>query len=370
MIDALLCAVLRGEEAVWPGIDDSKTMAAMRVRAVYHGVNGLLCDHMARLSSWPRDLRDAIRDQTMALTYWEHHHRRIIGDLVEKLCAAGITPIVFKGTALAYAVYRDPLQRARGDTDMIVSSDDYDRASSIMISAGFTRDKRVSGELISYQEGFSQDAGPAGSHAIDLHRKINNSEILSRLFSHAELMAAAQPLTALCDGAMAAGPVHALLLACFHPATHRTAPFYSDGVAYLGSGRLIWLYDVHLLAQILTAAQWEEFVRSAKEKGLCTICREILEQTSAAFHTELPAAVLSGLAVGREPIGIYLNSGALRRLWIDFQTLGDVSSRATFVRELIFPHAAYMRDKYAGARVDWLPWLYARRAVEGVFKRI
>ena len=58
----------------------------------------------------------------------------------------------------------------------------------------------------------------------------------------------------------------------------------------------------------------------------------------------------------------------MRQMVGDVLALDGLEVRATWLRELAFPAAGYMREKYVGARLTWLPALYARRAIEGVRK--
>jgi hypothetical protein len=108
---------------------------------------------------------------------------------------------------------------------------------------------------------------------------------LSRLFSYEELRQAALPLPGLSPHTLGAGKVHALLIACMHRAGHKQAPYFVDGVAHYSGDRLIWLYDIHLLAQALSPAQWNEFLRLARQKGLRAVCLEGIEQTRSRFAT-------------------------------------------------------------------------------------
>jgi Uncharacterised nucleotidyltransferase len=153
---------------------------------------------------------------------------------------------------------------------MIVARQDWRRASETLIAFGFRPNTSVSGEFVSYQDSYTKEL-EGGRHTIDLHRRINNSELLSHLFSYTELRAGACPLPTMCNGALTVGPVHALLLACLHPATHKYNPYIVDDVAYYGGDRLIWHYDVHLLAQSFTPSQWQGFVDRAVAKGLCAM---------------------------------------------------------------------------------------------------
>jgi hypothetical protein len=228
----------------------------------------------------------------------------------------------------------------------------------------------VSGELISYQDSYTKEFEGSGRHTIDLHRRINNSELLSHLFSYAELRARACALPKLCNGALAVGPVHALLLACLHPATHKYSPYFVDEVPHYGGNRLIWHYDVHLLAQSFTPAQWHDFVDRAVAKGLCAISLAGLERAAACYGTHFPEVVRRALARTGEPVAVYLKAGRLRQSWIDFSAIPGVADRLRFARELLFPSPAYMRAKYARSPDVWLSRLYVRRAAGGLIKRL
>ena len=322
------------------------------------------------LSTWPYAVREAVRQHALARAVWELRHQQVLGDVLTALRTRDIEPVLFKGTALAYGLYANPVWRERSDTDMIVAEQDWGRASDTLISLGFRRNVGVSGEFVSYQHSYTKENDGGGRHIIDLHRRISNSELLSRLFSYAELHAEARQLQALCTGAWAAGPVHALLLACLHPATHKYNPYYVDDVAHYGGDRLIWHYDVHLLAESLVPAQWQDFVDRAVTKGLCATSLEALERAATCYGTRYPDAVLQVLAKTREPVAAYLKAGRLRQSWIDFSSIPSAADRLRFARELVFPPPAYMRAKYAQSPDAWLLWLYVRRAAAGLIKRL
>jgi hypothetical protein len=237
---------------------------------------------------------------------------------------------------------------------------------------GFELGTGVSGEFISYQASYTLAAVDTGTHSIDLHWRINNSELLSRLFSYDELLKHVIPLSKLCPDALGLSPVYALLLASMHRATHKQNPYYVDGVAYYSADRLIWLYDVHLLAESLSSAQWHDVVRLAREKGLCATCLDGIERARARFHTRCPDFVLAGLAGSgaKERAATYLNASKLRQQWMDFRALDGFASQLRFLRELFFPPVAYMRTKYPQAQPGWLPVFYARRAFDGLLRRI
>jgi hypothetical protein len=286
--------------------------------------------------------------------------------------AIDVQPVLFKGTALAYSLYANPVLRARGDTDLIVAPESTANVDAILKELGFVRNVGVSGEFVSYQASYAREEDGGETHTLDLHWRINNSEVLARLFAYDELRGPAQALPKLCPQALCASPVHALLLACMHRATHKQNPIYVDGVAHYGGDRLIWLYDIHLLAESFTTAQWEEFAQLAEEKGLRAVCLEGMVRARSCFHTEYPEAVMAALARAgsAEPAAIYLNGSRLRQQWMDFCAIPGVRNKLRFLRESVFPPEAYMRHKYPDARPGWLPWLYLRRAFGGVAKKL
>ena len=71
-----------------------------------------------------------------------------------------------------------------------------------------------------------------------------------------------------------------------------------------------------------------------------------------------------------ERVAVYLNASKLRRTQMDFRAIEGAWNKLRFMRELVIPSASYMRAKYPNAPTFWLAWLYARRAVAGVVKRL
>lgn len=366
--DALICAVLQGERPSWPTAEDTALAEAFLARGEYHGVQALLHERLCTMQGWPAAILQRLREQAVAQAMWEMRHQQILADVLARLASIGIQPVLFKGTALAYSLYGNPVLRTRGDSDLIISPADKTRGLDALGSLGFVRVATASRELSSYQASYTLQVVGGGSHTLDVHWRISDSELLSRLFSYDELRQQAWPLPALSPHALAAGPVHALLLACMHRATHMETPYYVDGVAYFSGNRLIWLYDIHLLAQSMTAEQWAAFSEIAERKGLRAVCLDGIERTRACFHTAVPEHVLAALARRgpTEIVASYLNAGIAKRHWMDFWAMEGAAGRLRLVRELFFPSDVYMRGRFPDAKVKWLPWLYVRRVFEAV----
>ncbi|QGZ93384.1 lasso peptide biosynthesis B2 protein [Terricaulis silvestris] len=371
-LDDLISAVLRKEDVSWLCAVQPEIDAAFVRRASDHGVVPLLNERLAGRSDWPASIKAALRHETLAQAMWELRHHQVLTLLFQAFAGRGVEPVVFKGAALAYDLYANPVLRTRGDADIIVASEDLEDCRDTLRSQGFRLDPALPGEFVSHQESWTL-LGPDGdTHSIDLHRRINNSEVLSSLFSYAELRGVACPIPKFCVGAMRASRVHALLIACMHRLTHRHAPYYSDGVALYGGDRLIWVYDFHVLASALTGAEWAELVSIAREKGLASVCLEALHLSEARFNTNFPEHVRAQLSRpgADERASVYLRSSSAQQLQLDFFALRGVGAKLQFVREVTLPPPDYMRSKYAGASFSLLPWLYVRRVIEGAGKRL
>jgi hypothetical protein len=334
-----------------------------------HGVAALLAVRLA--DAPPSPFLDQLRDSARGSAAWEMGHRRALLDALSSLAEAGITPVLFKGTALAYSLYPSPVLRTRGDTDLIVPQHERERVTGVLLRCGFAPLSVAECATASYQTSFRRSR-PEGSHVLDVHWQINNSEVLSRLFTYQELRAEAVSLPALAPDALAASPVHALLLACMHRGTHRHNPYYVSGEPHTGGNRLIWLYDLHLLAGSFNERDWRSFIARAQAKGLRAICADGLATAHRCFATNVPDYAFAALERGdvREPASDYLGASPARQLWMDYRALPGPGRKARYLRDLLFPPAEFMRSKFAGEGGQWLPWLYVRRAAAGAWRRL
>jgi hypothetical protein len=368
-IEAELLRLLRDPAGLTAASVDAANVAALLAGAEQHGVTALLAAKFADAPASPfiERLRALAREHAV----WELGHRKALREALSALAAAGIEPVLFKGTALAYSIYPNPVLRSRGDTDLIVPRHERARFTETLGRCGFTPASAGATATTGNQTSLARPAAE-GAHELDVHWRISDSEVLSRIFTYEELRADAVPLPALAPEAWAASSVHALLLACMHRGAHRDNPYYVSGVPYCGGDRLIWLYDLHLLAESFTEHEWRSATGLARRKGLRGICLDGLAQARQCFATHIPDPVFAALAPDdvRESASDYLAAGPWRQQWLDFQALPGIRPKARHLRALLFPPAEYMRNKYADQPGQWLPWLYARRACAGAWRRL
>ncbi len=361
----LVCQVLRDEYPAWPAAGG----VAFEHRFLHvcreHGVAGLV-HHRARLTpawrDWPADVRAALgREATMRAALDMLREEELIAVLAH-LATAGIRTVLLKGTPLAHSHYAEPALRPRCDTDVLIPIADREAAACTLEAIGYRRENAVSGRLVSYQACFHRKAGSV-DHVLDMHWRINNSQLFARALRFDAAYARSVAVPRLGPWARALCPPHALLLACMHRASH----LHADG----GDGnRLIWLYDIHLLATALSAEEWQQFAALCAATQTRRIGLDAFAATHTAFATAFPAAVVGQMAASAtgELSAQYLNANRWRLLLTDLRGLATWRDRATLLRESCFPPAEYMLARYH-LRSGWrLPWWYARRAIAGAWK--
>lgn len=369
-----LLAILRGEPVATDAFSTPAQIARFQRAARFHGLMRLL-DARMRLSAqpgWPDEIAGAYRTEALQQAAYELAHRAELAKVLAALHDAGVRALLLKGTALAYGLYANPTLRPRGDTDLLIPFDSRTVVDATLSRLGYARYEGVQGAFVSYQSTWERTDQSGATHSLDVHWRINNSQMLARLLGYEELAARAVAIPRLGPHAYGLAAVHALLFACIHRAGHAHAPYFVDGVAHPAADRIIWLYDVHLLVDAMSAGELEEFATIASSKRIKAICRDTLELCRERFSTEVPAGVFATLAAEGppEPSSRYFNGGPLLQLIGDFLALENWRDRTRWVGEMAFPGESYTRRKYPKAEKTWLPILYARRAFSGVWKRL
>jgi hypothetical protein len=362
-VEVLVAAALRGEQPAAALVASPTAQSEFLQFTRRHCLQPIL---YARLRSrpdwerWPTVVREELAREARRQAAVDVCREAAVKEALAELVARGVTPLVTKGTALAYSHYPQPACRPRDDTDLLLRPSDRATAAAVLARLGYVAMNSVSGELVSYQQLFTRSGPGPLSHVLDVHWRVLNPQRFAGLLSYDEIAAAAVPLPALGPGAHAPAAVHALLLAC----VHRLAHHHGD--------RLVWLYDIHLLAGGLSPAEHDELVRLAAEKRVAHLCVAGLSAAARWFGPALPEAPLRALTefAAQEPLEDFLRYGATRwhLLRSDLAALDGWPERVHLLREHLFPPAAYMLQRY-GVRRRWLlPLLYLRRGLSGATK--
>jgi Uncharacterised nucleotidyltransferase len=311
---------------------------------------------------WPPNVLDELAVKARAATGQELLRGVEIRAVIEALATAGIRALLIKGTPLAYSVYPTPAARPRDDTDLMIPAAHVDAARGVMASLGYT-DTVYCSDLFSQFEVQKRDRFGV-VHAFDVHWKISTQPVFADALSYSEMLRDAVPVPALGAAAFAPGPVDALLLACIHPAMH-----------HQNAERLLWIYDTHLLASLLTDDELCDFARRAVRKRVAAVCAHRIRLAHAMFETRVPAAAMRELsAAGDEPSAAYLAS---QRRWrheliSSVRGLPRVGDRVALLRNVLLPSPSYMLGTYGLRGKPLAPWLlpalYVHRGVRGAWK--
>lgn len=352
---AALARILAGTQA-WE-ITDRELRAKLPGAAAVHGVEALLWNAVARVAD-ATEIRQKLTPVVRAAVAREVFVQRDLQSVTDALAAEGIPALVVKGSALAYTCYPEPWLRPRIDTDLLVRLDDVTTAARVLQRSGYTRsDATNTGSLVSHQVSFER-AGDGVRQVIDLHWKIVNPQIVADALSFDDLWASSRPAPAIGTAARVPGRVDSIAIACLHRLAH-----------HQGHDRLVWLYDIHLLAAALSATEWEELRTSACARGIAGFCADGLRAARNSLGSAFPADIEAALdeASISEPSRIYLEGQVTKSdvLVSDLKMLPTWSGRLRLLREHVLPPAAFIRQRYQTQTRMMLPALYLHRLITG-----
>ena len=317
-----------------------------------------ICAQDRSLVPWFGDAADTLRQDARTLSLVDAVRNREITAIVASLATVeGAQPLLFKGAALAHSHYPQSWLRPRLDTDLLISPASTEPVFEALRAAGYARTTSTSGAFVVSQASFTRTDSYGVTHALDVHWRIANWQIIARVSTHADLASRSVALPALGPSARTVSEPDALLLACLHRAAH-----------HRDSAELLWLYDIHLIAQRLTAADWTFLAAAAERGAVKAICARGMSLASDYFGSRVPTEVMNRLAAGdSEPSAIYLSKDVrlVDGLWSDLRAL-PLRDRVRLLSEHAFPPAEYIRKKYGVTSRASLLLSYARRIAAGV----
>jgi hypothetical protein len=313
--------------------------------------------------NWPAGLLAELDTRAHAEAAVELLRAHEIRAVLAGLADCGIRPILLKGTALAYTIYPSPASRPRSDTDVLIAPGDVVAAREVLASFGYAFTVHCS-DLFSQFEAQKLDRFGV-QHVFDVHWKISSQSVFEDMLRYGRIFERARSVPLLGPHAIALNDVDALLLACVHPVMHHRK-----------DERVLWMFDVHLLAERLSADQFDEFATVACTTKVAAICLHQLRRVQTLFSTRVPVRVLARLAGTRksEPSADYLAS---ERRWHDelfssVRGLPSIGPRSRLLRKVLMPSHDYMLGMY-GLRGKplasfLLPALYLHRNVRGAWR--
>lgn len=323
------------------------------------GMLPLLADRLASCG-WPgvsegmrRKLAQEIADEAARAALMAADVRRVL----QRLSEDGVRPLLVKGAALARTHYEAPHLRPSVDVDLLVSEQDVEPARRSFERMGAEWIPHVSGDLIMPQFHYVT-TGAGYRQTYDVHYRALNPLAFAGVLPWSLAVEEAVDVPGLGPHARTIASHMALILACAHKAAHHR------------SDRLIWLLDIHLLAERLSPAAGEELRRLAREWRVSVLTRKGLLDAHAAFRGERARDLAGPLgpdgASGEEHTAKFLGGAptGARGVVGELRVL-RTGRRITFIRELLFPDRRYMRRRYAHRRRTPLAILYLERVVLG-----
>ena len=302
-------------------------------------------------------VREALADDVRRAGLWNALQEAECRRVIDASAAAGVTPVVFKGVALAWSVYEQPWTRPFVDMDLLVPKAAVPALGEVLVSLGYAAAVQVQGTLITHQASFTRVGRAGERYQVDVHWRLFNPEPLANVFTYDELLARSARLPALGMAARRPDDADALAIAAVHRAGH-----HND------AGDLIWIRDVDRLARRLAPAGWHRLAAAARERGIAALCAAALSRASSCFGTPLPPDVLPHLdAAGEEPSAVFLG-GRLGELDIQLLNFARLRwrDRGAFLAQHLFPPRAYMRRAYRVEAPARLAWAYAARLASGI----
>jgi hypothetical protein len=303
-----------------------------------------------------------LRDAAVAAAAAEPLRLADLRRVLEALSTAGVVPLILKGTALAYQLYAAPELRPRGDTDLLVDRPDLDAVRAALSSLGYTERMTSGDELAIRQTLFFRTDGFGVDHAYDVHWDIANAPRFAQMLSVPELRSRSIAIPPIAPHARALSRPDALLHACIHRVAH-----------HHGSERLIWLYDIHLLREAMTAEEHRELWTRAAEREMLAICIRSVDAARDWFggahdlasdyldRSRLDAEEASArwLHCGRRRAAVTLDEIAALPTW---------RTRLRRIRQLAFPPPAFLYAQFGTRSPLALPFLYLWRGMRGTLR--
>ncbi len=325
-------------------------------------VDALRHEGLAPYAAWLRPDAAALADDRRRAVLDGSVQHTELRRVCAGLDAQGITVVIFKGAAWAHTDYPESWCRPSIDIDLLVASDDRERAFEAITRLGYRRAGRLPGEFVNGQEVFERVIVAGTTMSLDVHWHVSNRVWMRTLLPTRELIDASVPAPFAGESARRVSDENGLLIACLHPAAHHSRETL-----------LKWWLDVALLARRWSGDDIDRFRARVRALGVSALVARALREAQ-------PLIDIAGIPLLRhDTIDAIAADGAedVSRVWLDpnrdqlqdalddFRALSGWRDRARLVREHLLPPASFMRAKYGAAPAIVLPVLYAHRLVSG-----
>jgi hypothetical protein len=284
-------------------------------------------------------------------------------ELINELNINGIQYIVLKGFALAYDTYSKPHLRPSVDIDIMIKAEDIERSKAMFLKKGFHNIKAWEPKEVHLQFTYSKPLAPNITCHFDIHREISNDHEVADLlpfhdiynnhriteFDNSEFKSISRP--------------YAFIHASIHFLRHK---YRKDMV------RLIWLYDLVVVAERMSIAESEELTLLVKNKCISNIIIEAIDDTQVHFQSEQLGTLKN--KIQKLPSGNKLDylldnkKNGVQRFIRQLKSTKSIRSSLILVWETLFPPKEQIYSKYGKVNNKLLWFYYAKRTVNGILK--
>jgi hypothetical protein len=188
-----------------------------------------------------------------------YHRRRAaaqetaLGDALDALGPAGVSPLLLKGAALARLIYPDPALRPMGDIDLLVAPDEIDRAGVVLAERGFVAPPQPHSRAAAKHRVFTRESNGVTVN-VELHFRLESPNGKAESDPRTEWSrfdASARPLVIGGRTARALGPTDGLRHLVRHLRAH---------VDVFTPLRLVWICDIVAFAErFVEEIDWAAF---------------------------------------------------------------------------------------------------------------
>ena len=298
--------------------------------AARHGVSQML-DKRAREGS-AKGLSADARKQLGEATRVQAALDLLLNDSTAKtlrlLAENEIPVLLLKGTPVAHLYYDHSYERPRCDSDLYIAEQDVSRTAELLAASGYQVSGLGGRPYSSKQFGAATNPFQNAWMTFDIHWKLSNRILFQTTLPFEDCWQGRQPVAALGPGACAPCAIDLLLHACIHRIGHGRNT---------ERNRLIWLYDVHVMVNVMDEDELQQFAIKAAERKVGVLCADALEVTEELFGTRPTSELRAQLRTNykREPSAPLINASKLRWAWTDFWALEGFGNKVAFARELL-----------------------------------
>lgn len=246
------------------------------------------------------------------------------------LAENNIPALLLKGTPIAHKYFSDTFLRTRLDTDLLIREQDKQLTSDLLETNNYTifgldHRKHTSKQFIA-----GLDNNTPLVTTFDIHWKLSNRTLFNNSLQFDECWKARQSVKQLGENAFSLSAEHLLIHACIHRIAHERNR---------DRNRLIWLYDIHLIASEFSDREFGSFLNMAITKGIGALCADGLIMSQYYFGTRYPRSYLTELMRQKsdEATAKLITASKLRWAMADIHALRGYGAKFGMLREMLIP---------------------------------